>query len=89
MTQTVEIYTARLCPYCRAAKDLLARRGIAFVEIDISGDWESRDAMIERSGGRITVPQIFATGVHVGGLDDLQALDRAGRLDEWRARQSS
>ena len=84
MTKAVEIYTARGCPYCRAAKDLLARTGIVYREIDISGDWENRDAMIARSG-EVTAPQIFTGGVHVGGLTALQALDRAGRLDEWKA----
>lgn len=77
----VEIYTTRFCPYCNAAKALLKRKGIAFAEIDIAANWERRDEMIERANGRVTVPQIFIGSVHVGGSDDLQALDRAGKLD--------
>jgi len=77
----VEIYTARYCPYCAAAKALLKRKGVAFAEIDIGGNWEKRDEMIERANGGATVPQIFIGEVHVGGCDDLQALDRGGRLD--------
>lgn len=77
----VEIFTTRWCPYCHAAKALLARKGIAFTEIDVSGDWNGRQKMIERANGRTTVPQIFIGGTHVGGSDDLHALDRAGKLD--------
>jgi len=78
---TVEIYTARYCPYCTAAKALLRRKGAAFAEIDIGGNWEKRDEMIERALGSATVPQIFIDEVHIGGCDDLQALDRSGELD--------
>jgi glutaredoxin 3 len=81
MMAKVEIYTARFCPYCAAAKALLARKGVAFTEIDIAGNWERRDEMIERAKGRVTVPQIFIGKVHVGGSDDLHALERAGKLD--------
>ena len=77
----VEIYTTRYCPYCTSAKALLKRKGVAFKEIDLAGNWEMRDQMIERAGGRTTVPQIFIGETHVGGCDDLHALDRAGRLD--------
>lgn len=77
----VEIYTARYCPYCAAAKALLRRKGIAFAEIDIGGNWEKRDEMIARANGSATVPQIFIGGVPIGGSDDLAALDRSGRLD--------
>jgi glutaredoxin 3 len=80
-TAHVEIYTARYCPYCAAAKALLKRKGVAFTEVDIGGNWERRDEMIARSKGRVTVPQIFIDGTHIGGNDDLQALDRAGKLD--------
>ena len=77
----VEIYTTRFCPYCVSAKALLKRKGVDFTEIDLAGNWERRDEMIERAGGRTTVPQIFVGKVHVGGSDDLHALERAGKLD--------
>lgn len=76
----VEIYTTRWCPYCHAAKALLKRKGVDFKEINVSGRTE-REAMIERALGRMTVPQIFIGAVHVGGSDDLHALERAGKLD--------
>ncbi|WP_261405714.1 glutaredoxin 3 [Chenggangzhangella methanolivorans] len=63
------------------AKDLLRRKGVAFEEIDVGREPERRPEMIERAGGRMTVPQIFIDGAHVGGCDDLHALDRAGGLD--------
>ncbi len=77
----VEIYTTHFCPYCVAAKALLTRKGIRFTEIDVSGDYELRQKMVERANGRMTVPQIFIGNVHVGGSDDLHALERAKRLD--------
>ncbi|HEY1311802.1 MAG TPA: glutaredoxin 3 [Pseudolabrys sp.] len=77
----IEIYTTRYCPYCVAAKSLLKRKGAVYIEIDVSGDWEQREAMIERANGQMTVPQIFIGEVHVGGSDDLHALERAGKLD--------
>jgi glutaredoxin 3 len=77
----VEIYTTRYCGYCHSAKALLTRKGVAFVEIDVSGDPAGRNKMIERANGRMTVPQIFIGSTHVGGSDDLHALNRAGRLD--------
>jgi glutaredoxin 3 len=77
----VDIYTTRFCPYCVAAKALLKRKGVAFNEIDVSGSVERRDEMIQRANGRMTVPQIFIGATHVGGNDELQALERAGRLD--------
>lgn len=77
----IDIYTTRFCPYCRSAKALLDRKGAAYKEIDVSGDAGLRDAMIERARGRSTVPQIFVGKVHVGGSDDLHALERAGKLD--------
>ncbi|WP_126975282.1 glutaredoxin 3 [Frigidibacter oleivorans] len=79
--QPVEIYTTPTCPYCHAAKRLLARKGAAYTEIDVSRDFALRETMMERAGGRRTVPQIFIGGQHVGGSDDLHALDHAGRLD--------
>jgi glutaredoxin 3 len=77
----VEIYTTRYCPYCSAAKALLSRKGVPYTEIDLGRDWAKRDEMIERAKGRMTVPQIFIGAVHVGGSDDLHALERAGKLD--------
>jgi glutaredoxin 3 len=77
----IEIYTTRYCPYCHAAKSLLKRKGVAFTEIDLGRDWGRRDEMIERANGGMTVPQIFVGSVHVGGNDELYALDRAGKLD--------
>ena len=76
------IYTARYCPYCASAKSLLKRKSIPFTEIDISGNWERRDEMIEKANGRVTVPQIFIGDAHVGGSDELQALEREGKLDQ-------
>ena len=77
----IDIYTTRYCGYCRAAKALLKRKGVPFTEIDVSGDYEARGRMVERAGGRYSVPQIFVGRTHVGGADELYALDRAGRLD--------
>jgi glutaredoxin 3 len=77
----VEIYTTPFCPYCSRAKALLARKGVAFQEIDAPNGSEARNAAIERSGGKTTVPQIFIDGRAIGGSDDLAALDRAGKLD--------
>jgi len=77
----VEIYTTRFCPYCNTAKALLKRKGAAFTEINLSKDIERRDEMIERAKGRMTVPQIFIGDMHVGGSDELHALERAGKLD--------
>jgi len=76
----VEIYTTRYCSYCSAAKALLERKGVAYKEINLDTDWERREEMIQRANGRMTVPQIFIGKVHVGGNDDLQALERAGKL---------
>lgn len=77
----VEIYTTQTCPYCHAAKRLLTRKGVAFTEIDVSRDPALRAGMTARANGRRTVPQIFVGSVHVGGSDDLHALDQAGKLD--------
>jgi glutaredoxin 3 len=77
----IEVYTKMLCPYCTRAKSLLTRKGAAFEEHDISMGGPLRAEMIERSGGRTTVPQVFIDGAHIGGSDDLAALDRAGKLD--------
>ena len=77
----VEIYTTPICPYCLAAKRLLDRKGVAYREIDVSRDPNLRQAMVQRANGRRTVPQIFIGSTHVGGSDDLHALDHAGKLD--------
>lgn len=80
MAATIIIYTRDYCPYCADAKALLARKGTAFTEIDLTKDPTRRDEMVKRAGGRTSVPQIFIDGVHVGGCDDLYALDAAGKL---------
>jgi glutaredoxin 3 len=77
----VEVYTTRFCPYCLAAKALLKRKGIVFTEIDVTGDPSGRSKMVERAQGRYTVPQIFVGATHVGGSDELHALEGAGKLD--------
>jgi len=80
-TMPVMIYTRDYCFYCESAKDLLRRKGVVFTEINMTGDPARRAEMIERAGGRSTVPQIFIGTMHVGGCDELFALDAAGRLD--------
>ena len=77
----VEIYTTPYCGYCARAKRLLDRKGVAYREIDVSADPELRAAMVQRANGRRTVPQIFIGKTHVGGSDELHALDHAGKLD--------
>lgn len=80
-TAAVEIYTTMFCPYCHSAKALLTRKGVDFHEIKVDGDRPARQAMSERSGHRTSVPQIFINGRHIGGCDELHALDRDGALD--------
>ena len=77
----VEIYTKFLCPYCARAKKLLSSKDVEFEEYEISGGGEKRAEMIQRAGGRTTVPQIFIDDRHVGGSDDLAELERDGKLD--------
>ncbi len=77
----IEIYTTPSCPYCHAAKRLLAKKGAAFTEIDVSRDPALRESMTKRANGRRSVPQIFIGGTHVGGSDDIHDLDHEGRLD--------
>lgn len=77
----VEIYTKAWCPYCTRAMQLLAAKGVEPTEYDITLGGPQRVEMIDRAGGRTTVPQIFIDGRHVGGSDDLAALERAGKLD--------
>ena len=81
----VVIYTTPYCPYCLRAKRLLAQKGAAFEEIDVSGDWEARAKLTQMAGGLTTVPQIWIGDTHVGGSDELHALDRAGKLDQLLA----
>lgn len=76
----IEVYSTAVCPYCVAAKNLLKSRGLEWVEVRIDTDTAERDAMLARSGGRRTVPQIFVNDQHVGGYDDLVAADRSGKL---------
>ncbi|RDV06263.1 glutaredoxin 3 [Sphingorhabdus pulchriflava] len=80
MSASVEIFTKFACPFCYRAKALLDSKGVAYKELDASGG-PVRDDMLARSNGRTTVPQIFINGHHVGGCDDLMALEAAGRLD--------
>jgi glutaredoxin 3 len=76
----VEIYTTMLCPYCWRAKKLLEERGVPYQEVDVMTDGSLRAEMRQRAGGRTSVPQIFINGQHVGGCDELYALDHAGKL---------
>jgi glutaredoxin 3 len=77
----IEIYTTAYCPYCIAAKELLNRKGATFTEYNVSGDSKRRAEMIQRANGGYTVPQIFIGATHVGGCDELYALDGEGKLD--------
>ena len=76
----VEIYTTQWCPYCHAAKSLLDEKGVSYEEVD-ADDPDVRMVMVQRANGRRTVPQIFVGETHVGGYDDMAALDRRGQLD--------
>ena len=77
----VELYTTMFCPYCARARALLERKGVDYTEFDIIEEPQRRDEMIRRAGGRTSVPQIFINGEHIGGSDELVALDCAGVLD--------
>jgi len=79
--KTVRIYTTPFCPYCVRAKSLLKKKGAQFEEIDVMMDQSAREEMQANSGGARTVPQIFIGDTHVGGSDDLYALEKAGKLD--------
>jgi glutaredoxin 3 len=78
---SVVIYTRDYCFYCESAKELLHRKNIDFTEIDVTGNRERRAEMVARANGRTTLPQIFVGSTHVGGCDDLYALEEEGRLD--------
>jgi glutaredoxin 3 len=85
----VEIYTTPYCPYCHEAKALLREKNIPFIEHDVSRDRELRSKMTARANGRTTVPQIFIGATHVGGCDELYALDDAGELDSLLAARAA
>ena len=77
----VEIYATMWCPYCARARALLKKKGVAYIEVDLDEEPGRRGEMIERAHGGRTVPQIFIDGEHIGGCDEMMALDGAGRLD--------
>ena len=81
----VEIYTKSTCPYCLRAKQLLDQKGVDKQEFSVDMGGAKKEEMVQRAGGRTTVPQIFIGGKHIGGCDDLMALDRQGKLDELLA----
>ncbi|WP_427157515.1 glutaredoxin 3 [Aliinostoc sp. HNIBRCY26] len=85
MAAKVEIYTWATCPFCIRAKSLLKRKGVDFIEYGIDGDEAARDQMSERANGRRSLPQIFINDRHVGGCDDIHALEAKGKLDELLA----
>lgn len=77
----IEVYSSMFCPFCTRAKRLLDSKGVAYTEIDVDFDRDKRQEMVQRAGGRTSVPQIFIDGQHIGGSDDLAALDGEGKLD--------
>ncbi len=81
VSASVVIYTKPMCPYCVRAMALLGRKGVAYTEISAALDDSKRKEMISRAGGRMTYPQIFIGALHVGGCEDLESLERAGKLD--------
>ncbi|MEA5596360.1 glutaredoxin 3 [Rivularia sp. UHCC 0363] len=85
MAAKVEIYTWSTCPFCIRAKSLLKRKGVDFIEYSVDGDEEAREKMAHRGDGRRSVPQIFINDAHVGGCDDIYALESQGNLDELLA----
>ncbi|MDZ8025119.1 MAG: glutaredoxin 3 [Nostoc sp. SerVER01] len=89
MATKVEIYTWRTCPFCIRAKSLLKNKGVEFIEYSIDGDEAARDKMAQRANGRRSLPQIFINDEHVGGCDDIHALDNQGKLDELLASSNS
>ncbi|MEH1900413.1 MAG: glutaredoxin 3 [Nostoc sp.] len=82
MAAKVEIYTWRTCPFCIRAKSLLKDKGVKFIEYSIDGDEAARSKMAQRANGRRSLPQIFINDDHIGGCDDIHALDSQGKLDE-------
>jgi glutaredoxin 3 len=88
LASEIVMYSTAWCGYCQRARNLFERKGAAFREIKIDEDAQQRDVMLQKSGGRRTVPQIFIGERHVGGYDDLAALDRAGELDKLLAQMA-
>ena len=82
MTAKVEVYTWSTCPFCIRAKALLQNKGVEFTEYCIDGDEQARDVMARRASGRRSLPQIFIDDQHIGGCDDLYALERSDRLNQ-------
>ncbi len=82
----IELFTTDYCPYCKRAKALLDKKGAKYQETDLTHDEAGRLKLVERSGGRKTVPQIFIDNYHIGGFDDLNALDQKGGLDPLLAK---
>jgi glutaredoxin 3 len=89
MAAKVEIYTWMTCPFCIRAKSLLKKKGVDFIEYSIDGDEAARNKMAQRTNGRRSLPQIFIDNVHVGGCDDIHALDARGQLDNLLASGNS
>ncbi len=85
MSAKVEIYTWQTCPFCIRAKNLLTKKGVDFIEYSIDGDEAAREKMSERASGRRSVPQIFINDYHVGGCDDIHALESQGKLNDLLA----
>jgi glutaredoxin 3 len=81
MTPKIEIYTWSTCPFCVRAKALLDRKGVEYTEYNLDGDESGREKMAQRANGRRSVPQIFINDQHIGGCDDIHALDRSGKLE--------
>ena len=81
----ITVYSGPSCPYCVRAKQLLSKKGVAFTDIDVKADQAKFDEMLAKTGGRKTIPQIFIGDKHIGGCDDLYALDAAGKLDAMLA----
>ena len=81
LMKPVIVYTTQMCPYCVRAKSLLGKKGVPYEEVDVMMDMKAREEMLSRSGGARTVPQIFIGDTHVGGFDELNALEREGKLD--------
>jgi len=79
----IEVYSGDFCPYCVRAKSLLKQRGLAFIEYNVQQDPDKRAEMMKRSNGGRSIPQIFINDQHVGGCDELYALDKKGKLDAW------
>ncbi len=82
MPKPVTVYSTSYCPYCIRVKNLLKKKGVAFTEVDVTNDEALREDMVRKAGGKRTVPQVFIGEKHVGGSDDLHALEAAGKLDD-------